>query len=116
MVNRDFHDLYLQVTTKRPELRVLIGLKILPPLLKDGQRPLPLPMERLHTLFQRRPQLDLTNFFYSVTTGNNETPDGRITDHARLKEAIREVIYQIFAIFLFNNIQSFIVETQCTIF
>ncbi len=91
MVNQDFHELYVQVIAKRPELRILIGLKALPPLLKDGQRYVPSPIERLQTLFQRRPQLDLTNFFFSVTSDNDQTMDSRITDHTLLKQTIREV-------------------------
>jgi len=91
MINRDFHELYLQVTDKRPELRILIGLKAQPPLLKDGRRPISSPMERLQTLFQRRPNIDLTAFFYSLTDSSDEMSDGRITDHARLKQALREV-------------------------
>jgi hypothetical protein len=117
MVNRDFHELYLQVTTQRPQLTVLVGLKPLSPLLKGAHRPAPpSPMERLHTLFQRRPHLDLTNFFFSVATSNDEIPDGRITDHARLKQAIQEVIYRKFIIFLFNYIYRFIIEPPCSIF
>jgi len=96
MVNQDFHELYVQVTAKRPELRILIGLKALPPLLKDGQRYSPSPIERLQTLFQRRPQMDLANFFFSITSDHDHTMDSRITDHALLKQAIQEVIDRIF--------------------
>jgi hypothetical protein len=115
MVNRDFHELYLQVKEKRPELRILIGLKSQPPLLKDGRRPSPSPIERLQTLFQRRPNIDLTAFFYSLTNSNDEISDGRITDHAQLKQALQEVIYRIFIIFLIIFIV-FIIESQCSIY
>jgi len=94
MVNRDFQELHAQVIAKCPELRVLIGLKPVTPLLKDGRRSQPSPLERLQTLFQRRPQLDLTNFFLSVATDGDEMSDGRITDHAKLKQAIQEVNYR----------------------
>jgi hypothetical protein len=116
MVNRDFQELYLQVTAKRPELRVLIGLKTQPPLLKDGHRPSASPMERLQTLFQRRPDFDFTNFFFSIATSSDEISDARITDHAQLKQAIQEVIYRIFILLLFDNIHVFIIETQCPLF
>lgn len=112
MVNRDFQELYLQVKEKRPELRILIGVKTQPPLLKDGHRHSSTPVERLQTLFQRRPNIDLTAFFYSVANSSDEISDGRITDHARLKQALQEVIYRIFIIFLFNNIHLFIIESQ----
>jgi len=92
-VNRDFHELYIQVKDRRPELRVLIGRRAPPRLLKDEHRSPPPPMERLHTLFQRRTQSDLTNFFASAS-GSNETLVGRITDHNKLKLAIREVNYK----------------------
>ncbi len=91
-MNRDFHELYIQVKDRRPELRVLIGRRAPPRLLKDEHRSPP-PMERLHTLFQRRTQSDLTNFF-AYASGSNETLVGRITDHNKLKLAIREVNYK----------------------
>ena len=96
MVNQDFHELYVQVTAKRPELRILIGLKALPPLLKGGKRHVPSPIERLQTLFQRRPQLDLTNFFFSLTGSEDQTMESRITDPVTFKQAIQEVITKIF--------------------
>jgi len=91
-VNRDFHELYVQVKDRRPELRVLIGRRAPTRLLKDEHRSPP-PIERLHTLFQRRTQSDLTNFFASAS-GSDETLVGRITDHDKLKLAIREVNYK----------------------
>ncbi len=111
MVNRDFHELYVQVIAKRPEIRVLIGLKTVPPLLKDGKRSSSSPIERLHTLFQRRSQLDLTSFFYSIASSNDDTADSRITDHIQLKQAIQEVIYRI--CLSFNHIYLFLIESQC---
>ncbi len=91
-MNRDFHELYIQVKDRRPELRVLIGRRAPPRLLKDEHRSPP-PMERLHTLFQRRTQSDLTNFFASAS-GSDETLVGRIADHDKVKLAIREVNYK----------------------
>lgn len=114
MVNRDFHELYLQVAAKCPELRVLIGLKAQPPLLKDGHRPAPSPVERLHTLFQRRPNIDLTNFFYSLANSSTDMSDSRITDQSRLKQAIQEVFYRKIYYYYYSFV--FIIEFQCKIF
>jgi hypothetical protein len=87
-----------------------------PPLLKDGHRTLPTPLERLCTLFQRRPHLDLTNFFYSIASDSDEISASRITDHGKLKEAIQEVNYRLFIMFLFNKTNLFVIETRCSIF
>jgi hypothetical protein len=116
-LNRDFHELYVQVTTQRPELRIAIGLRAPPPLLKEGHRSAPTPLERLRTLFQRRPHLDLTSFFYSIAADGDEITTSRITDHTKLKQAIQEVNYRLFILLLSNNYDDlFIIETRCSIF
>ncbi|CAF1988015.1 unnamed protein product [Rotaria magnacalcarata] len=53
----------------------------------------PPPIERLHTLFRRRPQLDLANFFYSAATCDDvdNKSAGRIANHVLFKKAIEEV-------------------------
>ncbi|CAF3403651.1 unnamed protein product [Rotaria sp. Silwood1] len=91
LLNNDCQELYLQVKTQRPEIRVLVGLRTLPLLLKSSHRSQLSPMERLHTLFQRRPELDLANFFYSIAASDDQMSDDRITDHSQLKQAIQEV-------------------------
>ena len=95
MVNRDFRELHQQVIDKRPGLEVLIGSIIPPQLLKRGRRPPPPAIERLQTLFQRRPHIDLTEFFFSVANEAEETDDKRINDHNRFKQGIQEVIDRI---------------------
>ncbi|CAF0834693.1 unnamed protein product [Adineta steineri] len=89
LVNLDFHEVYVQVTNRYPELHVLIGLRAPPRLLRDEHRLLPSPMERLQILFDRRPQFDLGKFFM-LAAGNNTTSNDRITDRNVLKQAIRE--------------------------
>ncbi|CAF0989929.1 unnamed protein product [Rotaria sordida] len=89
-LNSDCQELYLQVKSQRPELHILIGVRIPSPLLKDHHHSPPSPIERLRTLFQRRPEINLSNFFYSIATGNDNISDNRITDHAQLKQAIQE--------------------------
>jgi hypothetical protein len=79
-------------------------VRVTPSLLKDGHRSPATPMERLQTLFQRRPQIDLTKFFLSIATDGDDVSDGRITDHDKFKQAIREVstfLRSITLIFLF---------------
>ena len=77
---------------KRPELKILIALKTPPALKKSRNRPSPAAIERLQTLLQRRPDIDLTEFFFSLAGDADETDDNRIRDHQRLKQGIQEVI------------------------
>lgn len=77
---------------KRPELEILIALKTPPALRKNRKRAPPPAMERLQTLFQRRPDIDLTDFFFSIANDADETDDHRIKDPHRFKQAIQEVI------------------------
>ena len=101
--------------SQRPKLQILIGTRATSPLVKRGRRPPPSPMERLHTLFQRRPQLDLTKFFVSAaTTTDNEMSDSRIIDHGKLKQAIQQVNYVACRVVLCQTtLICFIIESQC---
>lgn len=77
---------------------IIIGTRPQPKLLKRPP-PKPSPIERLRTLFQRRPELDLANFFYSVATNDDEDPsNARITDHYLFKQTIQEVDSNLFII------------------
>ncbi|CAF3162358.1 unnamed protein product [Rotaria socialis] len=95
--NLDFKDLGSQVKVQCPNLRILVGDKPLPPKLVK-RRTQPSPIERLHTLFRRRPQLDLANFFYSAATCDDDDDDddeddksaSRISNRALFKKAIEE--------------------------
>ncbi|CAF3931979.1 unnamed protein product, partial [Rotaria sp. Silwood2] len=112
-LNHDCQEIYLQVKGQRPEIRILIGLIVPPPLLKSNHR-FPLsPMERLHTLFQRRPELDLANFFYSVATTDDKTSNNRITDHVQLKQAIQEKLNAQFSDADIDRILKEIVQFDC---
>lgn len=78
---------------QRPELCILIGKRAASPLLKRDRRPIRPPIERLHTIFQRRPEIDLTSFYNSIaiTTTNDKVFDEHAIDPAKFKEAIHEV-------------------------
>ncbi|CAF4591949.1 unnamed protein product [Rotaria sp. Silwood1] len=113
LLNNDCQELYLQVKTQRPEIRVLAGLRTLPPLLKSSHRSQPSPMERLHTLFQRRPELDLANFFYSIAASDDQMSDDRITDHSQLKQAIQETLNAQFSDADIDKILKEIAQFDC---
>ncbi|CAF1992895.1 unnamed protein product [Rotaria magnacalcarata] len=89
--NFDFKDLCSQVKIQCPNLRILVGDKPPPPKLAKRSTQPP-PIERLHTLFRRRPQLDLANFFYSAATCDDvdNKSAGRIANHVLFKKAIEE--------------------------
>lgn len=61
------------------------------PLVKNAQRSVPTPIERLHILLQRRPHIDLNEFFFTLATGKNENNDERITDFELFKQEIDAV-------------------------
>jgi len=61
------------------------------PLVKNAQRSVPTPIERLYILLQRRPHIDLNEFFFTLATGKNENNDERITDFDLFKQEIDAV-------------------------
>lgn len=92
-MNSDFQDLCKDVQAQRPGIEIIAGPPEVPALslVKRVHRQLRPPIERLHTLFHRRPHLDLTKFFLDVADEADEMLNCRITDLQKLKQAIRVV-------------------------